>query len=92
MMLLTASGPSLPWLRIILVVAILSESLKRVMMRMSVGKVVRSVGLGTYSEISRIKTATAIEIVSRKSKTPEGRGTMIIARIAITNATTLKSL
>jgi len=90
--LLTPSGPSFPWLRIILVVAIFKESLNRVKISMRVGKVVKSVGFGTYKDISKIKTAKAIEIVNSTSKRLEGRGTMIMAKIAITNTTTLKSL
>jgi len=61
-------------------------------MRISVGKVVKSVGFGTYSEMSKIKTARAIEIVRNRSKRPDGRGTIMIASIAITKTTTLKSL
>jgi hypothetical protein len=68
------------------------ESLKRVRMSISVGNVVRSVGFGTYSEMSKIKTARAIEIVRSTSKRADGRGTIMIARIAITKTTTLKSL
>ena len=64
--------------------------MKRV--RINVGKVVKSVGLGTYKEINKIKTANAIETVSNISSIADGRGTIIIARIAITNRTTLKSL
>jgi hypothetical protein len=59
---------------------------------MSVGKVVRSVGFGTYKEISKIRTEKAMETVKSTSKTDEGRGTMIMAKIAITNKTTLRSL
>jgi hypothetical protein len=58
---------------------------------MIVGKVVKSVGFGTYKEIRRIKTAIAIEIVRSTSNIGAGRGTMIMARIAITKTTTLKS-
>ena len=58
---------------------------------MSVGKVVKSVGFGTYKEISKIKTAKAIEMVSKISKRAEGKGTIIMAKIAITKTTTLKS-
>ena len=39
-----------------------------------------------------MRTAKAIEMVSIKSKTPDGRGTIIMAKIAITKRTTLKSL
>ena len=89
--LLTFSSPWCPWLKIILVVAIFNESRKRVMIRIKVGKVVRSVGFGTYKEISKIKTAIAIDTVKSTSSIEEGRGTMIMAKIAITNITTLKS-
>ncbi len=41
--------------------------------------------------MSKIKTAKAIEIVSKTSKTADGNGTMIMANIAITKKTTLKS-
>ena len=58
---------------------------------MSVGKVVKSVGFGTYSDISKIKTAKAIDIVKKTSSNADGRGTIIIANIAITKRTTLKS-
>jgi hypothetical protein len=91
MILLTASGPFCPLLKIILVVAIFSDSLKSVKISMRVGKVVKSVGFGTYKDIRSIKTASAIETVSKTSSTLEGRGTMIIAKIAITKITTLKS-
>jgi len=73
------------------VVATFKESLNRVKIRIIVGKVVKSVGFGTYRDISRIKTANAIETVSKISKKAEGRGTIIIAKIDITNRTTLKS-
>ncbi len=69
----------------------LSESLKRVRISISVGKVVKSVGFGTYNEISKIKTDKAIEIVSKTSNIEEGRGTMIMASIAITKKTTPRS-
>ena len=71
--------------------ATLSESLKRVIIKIRVGKVVKSVGLGIYKEIKMIKTAIAIEIVSIKSKRKLGRGTIIMAKIAITKKTILKS-
>jgi len=92
MILLTASGPFCPLLKIILVVAIFSDSLKSVRMSIRVGKVVKSVGFGTYKDISKIKTAKAIETVSKTSSMLDGRGTMMMAKIAITNITTLKSL
>ena len=41
--------------------------------------------------MSKIKTASAIDIVSKTSNKADGKGTIIIARIAITNITTLKS-
>ena len=47
MISLTASGPLWPSLNIIRVVAMFSERRKSVMMRMSVGNVLRSVGFGT---------------------------------------------
>lgn len=90
-MSLTASGPSLPLLRIILVVAMFKESLKSVTISMSVGKVVRSVGFGMYSEMSSIKTAIAMETVSITSSMADGSGTMMMAKIAITNKTTVIS-
>ena len=88
---LTFSGPSWPLLKIILVVAIFKESLNKVKIKISVGKVVKSVGFGTYKEISSIKTASAIDVVSKTSSRVDGKGTMIIAKIAMTNITTLKS-
>jgi hypothetical protein len=91
MILLTASVPFAPSERIILVVAIFRESLKRVKISIKVGKVVKSVGFGTYNEIKSIKTASAIDIVRSTSSTADGNGTIIIANIAITNKTTLKS-
>jgi hypothetical protein len=66
-------------------------SLKSVTISISVGKVVRSVGFSTYSEIKMIKTAIDIDTVRKKSSAADGRGTIIIASIAITNTTTLKS-
>ena len=60
-------------------------------MSISVGNVVKSVGFGTYKDISKISTARAIETVSKTSSIADGRGTMMIAKIAITNITTLKS-
>ena len=68
------------------------ESLKSVKIRINVGKVVKSVGFGTYKEISKIRTAKAIDVVNKTSSIAEGRGTMIIARIPITKMTTPKSL
>jgi hypothetical protein len=59
---------------------------------MRVGNVVKSVGLGTYKDIIKIKTAIAREIVRKKSNIALGRGTMIIAKIAITKKTIVKSL
>ncbi len=53
-----------------------------------VGKVVKSVGFGIYKDKSKIKTATAKEIVRKKSKSPLGSGTIIISSIANTNNTT----
>ena len=58
------------------------------MISISVGKVDRSVGFGTYNEISRIKTAIAIDTVKKTSKREDGRGTIIIAKIPITKKTT----
>jgi hypothetical protein len=60
-------------------------------MSKSVGKVVKSVGRGMYSEISKISTDKDMTIAKKKSSIPLGRGTMIIAKIAITNTTTLRS-
>ena len=68
------------------------ESLKSVKIKMSVGKVDKSVGFGTYKEISKIRTAKAIDVVSRTSSIAEGKGTIIMAKIAITKTTTLRSL
>ena len=58
---------------------------------MIVGNVVKSVGFGIYKEIRRIKTAIAIEMVSIRSRIPLGSGTIMIAMIATTKKTTLKS-
>ena len=58
---------------------------------MMVGNVVKSVGFGMYKEIRRIKTAIAIEMVSIKSRIALGSGTMMIAMMATTKKTTLKS-
>ena len=78
-------------LKIILVVATLRASRNSVRISISVGKVVRSVGFGIYSDISKIRTANAIDIVKNRSSRDDGRGTIIMAKIAITNATTLRS-
>ncbi len=59
---------------------------------MIVGKVVRSVGFGIYKDMSRIKTAIAIEIVKNISNKADGSGTIIIASIPITKNTTPISL
>jgi hypothetical protein len=92
MISLTAFGPLCPSDKIILVVAIFKESLKSVTISIRVGKVVRSVGFGTYKDIIKIKTETAREIVRKKSNIALGSGTMIIAKIAITKKTIVKSL
>jgi hypothetical protein len=92
MISLTASGPSWPFESIILVVAIFKESLKRVTISIRVGNVVRSVGLGTYKDIINIRTESAKDIVRKKSSKPLGRGTIMIASIAITKKTIVKSL
>lgn len=84
--------PLCPSLNIILVVAIFKESLKSVMMSIKVGNVVKSVGFGIYKEISIIKTETDKEIVKKKSNTELGKGTIIIANIAIMKNTTVRSL
>lgn len=55
------------------------------------GNVVRSVGFKIYKEIKSIKTDKEMEIVSIKSKIPLGKGTIMMATIAITKNTTLKS-
>ena len=91
MISLTASGPSCPLLSIILVVAMFSDSLKRVTISIKVGNVVKSVGFGTYKDIIKIKTETAKEIVKKRSKTLLGSGTMMIASIIKTKTTTVKS-
>lgn len=62
------------------------------MIRISVGKVVKSVGLGIYKEIRIISTEIEIDTVKKKSKIPLGSGTIMIASIAIIKATTVKSL
>jgi hypothetical protein len=79
-------------LKIILVVAIFSESLKSVIIKIRVGNVVKSVGLGIYKDIRIIKTESEREMVRKKSSTELGSGTMIIAKIDIISATTVKSL
>ena len=61
------------------------------MIKISVGNVVKSVGLGIYREIKIIKTDIAIEIVRKKSNKPLGKGTIIIAIIAIIKPITVKS-
>jgi len=69
-----------------------NESLYKVIIKIKVGKVDKSVGFGTYKDIKRIKTATANEIVKKKSSKTLGNGIMIIKRIANTKNTTPKSL
>lgn len=91
-MSLTASGPKCPLLSIIRVVAIFKDSLKRVMINTKVGKVLRSVGLGTYMDMSIISTEIAIETESKKSRTKDGKGTIITASIAMITPTILKLL
>lgn len=59
--------------------------------KISVGNVVRSVGFGIYRLIIIINTEIAIEIVKKRSKTALGRGTMMIAMMAITKKTSVKS-
>jgi len=50
------------------------------------------VGLGIYKDKSKIKTATAKEMVRKKSRRPLGSGTIIIKRIANTKKTTPMSV
>ena len=64
----------------------------KVIIKIKVGKVERSVGFGTYKDINIIKTATANDIVKKKSNTILGNGIIIIKRIANTKNTTPKSL
>ncbi len=90
-MLLTASVPKCPLLKIILVVAIFKDNLKRVMIKSKVGKAEKSVGFLTYKAIKIIKAESAIEVARKKSNNPLGKGTMIIAKIAIIKHTTVKS-
>ena len=72
--------------------AILSESLKSVTIKISVGKVVKSVGFGIYKDNKSIKTETANEIVRKKSSMELGSGTIIIKSIEKTKTTTPKSV
>lgn len=73
-------------------VATLSDSLYKVTIKIRVGNVVKSVGLGIYKLSSKIKIPTDRDIVKKKSSIPLGRGIMIIKRIAKTKATTPKSV
>ncbi len=61
------------------------------MISINVGNVVKSVGFGIYRDISIIKTEIERDIVSKKSSTALGRGTIIIAKIAIIKKTIVKS-
>ena len=72
--------------------AILSESLYNVTIKISVGNVVKSVGFGMYNDKSSIKTETASDIVRKKSKNEFGRGIIIIKSIENTKTTTPKSV
>ncbi|BCX79137.1 hypothetical protein LBC_05990 [Campylobacter sp. 19-13652] len=74
------------------VVAIFKDSLKSVIISTKVGKVLRSVGRGTYMEMSIISTEIAIETESKKSSTKDGKGTMITASMAIMTPTILRLL
>ena len=66
-------------------------SLKRVMIRIRVGKVVKSVGFGMYSEIKIIKTEIDKEMTRKKSSMTLGSGTMMMAKIEIIKITMVKS-
>ena len=70
----------------------LSERRYKVMSRIIVGNVVKSVGFSIKTEIRIIRTDIAIETVRKKSSTLLGRGTMIIAIMAIIIATIVRSL
>ena len=72
--------------------AILSESLNNVTIKISVGNVVKSVGFGIYNDNKRIKTETAKEIVRKKSSMELGSGIIIINSIENTKTTTPKSV
>ena len=77
--------------KIILVVEIFKESLKSVIIKINVGKVVKSVGLGMYKEIKIISTETESEITRKKSSIALGSGTIIIAKIETIKTTTVRS-
>lgn len=68
--------------------AIFKDNLNNVTININVGKVVKSVGFGIYNPKSNIKTATANEIVKKKSSIPLGSGIIIIKSIEKTNKTT----
>lgn len=62
------------------------------MINIKVGNVVKSVGFGMYSDIRIIKTEIDRDIVRKKSSAELGKGTIIIASIAIIKITIVKSL
>jgi len=68
------------------------ERRKRVIIKISVGKVVRSVGFGIYKDMRIISTDIERDIARKKSSTPLGSGMMIIAKIEIISATIVRSL
>lgn len=57
-----------------------------------VGKEEKSVGFFMYKEIKIISTERAMEIVSKKSSTRPGSGTMMMAMMVMIKRTTVKSL
>lgn len=61
------------------------------MMSRSVGKAEKSVGFLTYNAIKIISAESAIETAKKKSSKELGRGTMMIARIAMIKKTTVRS-
>jgi len=60
-------------------------------MSMRVGNVVKSVGFGIYKDMRMIKTDMDRDIVRKRSRTELGRGTIIIANMAIIKKTIVKS-
>jgi len=69
-------------------VATFKESLYKVTIKIKVGNVVKSVGLGIYKDNNKINTETDKEIVRKKSKKVLGNGTIIIKSIENTKITT----
>lgn len=83
---LTASGPLCPSLKIDRVVAIFKDKRNNTKIKSKVGKVDKSVGRSIKSDIKRINIAEVRDKIKKKSNTPFGNGTIIIASIENTKA------